>query len=47
MTPVHWIIQENQGDSTGVRRMVQALESDSHVPHLLWLNKSLDVPPDT
>ena len=44
MTPVHWIIQENEGDSTGVRRMVQALESDGHVPHLVWLNKSLDVP---
>ena len=44
MTPVHWIIQENQGDSTAVRRMVQALESDGHVPHLVWLNKSLDVP---
>jgi hypothetical protein len=25
--------------------MVQALESDSHVSHLVWLNKSLDVPP--
>ncbi len=24
--------------------MVQALESDSHLPHLVWLNKSLDVP---
>jgi hypothetical protein len=24
--------------------MVQALESDGHVPHLVWLNKSLDVP---
>ncbi|HWZ84060.1 MAG TPA: ATP-grasp domain-containing protein [Terriglobales bacterium] len=45
MTPVHWIIQENQGDPTGVRRIVEALESDCHVPHLVWLNKSLDVPP--
>jgi hypothetical protein len=44
MTPVHWIIQEDQGDSSAARRMVQALESASHVPHLVWLNKSLDVP---
>jgi len=45
MTPVHWIIQENQGDSDSVRRMVQALESDGHVPHLIWLTRSADVPP--
>src|SRR5215469_2354595 len=45
MPPVHWIIQENQGDSDTVRRMVSALESDRHVPHLVWLTKSLDVPP--
>jgi ATP-grasp domain, R2K clade family 2 len=44
MGPVHWIIQENQGDSDGVRRIVQVLESDGHVPHLVWLTKSLDVP---
>jgi hypothetical protein len=45
MTSVHWIIQENQGDSIPVRRMVQALESDGHVPHLVWLNRGVDVPP--
>ena len=45
MEPVHWIIQDNQGDSDSVRRIVQALESDGHVPHLVWLTKSLDVPP--
>ena len=45
MAPVHWVIQENQGDSDSVRRIVQALESDRHVPHLVWLTKSLDVPP--
>jgi hypothetical protein len=45
MAAVHWIIQENQGDSDTVRRMVSALESDGHVPHLVWLTKSLDVPP--
>jgi hypothetical protein len=44
MAPVHWIIQENQGDSDSVRRIVQALESVGHVPHLVWLTKSLDVP---
>lgn len=44
MEPVHWIIQENQGDLDSVRRIVQALESDGHVPHLVWLTKSLDVP---
>ena len=45
MAAIHWIIQENQGDSDTVRRMVSALESDGHVPHLVWLTKSLDVPP--
>ena len=45
MTSVHWIIQENQGDSDGVRRIVQTLESEGHVPHLVSLNKSLNVPP--
>jgi hypothetical protein len=45
MATVHWIIQENQGDSNSVRRIVRALESDHHVPHLVWLTKSLDVPP--
>ena len=45
MRAVHWVIQENQGDSSTVRRMVQALESDGHVPHLVWLVKSLEVPP--
>jgi hypothetical protein len=44
MGTVHWVIQENQGDSDSVRRIVQALESDRHVPHLVWLTKSLDVP---
>jgi hypothetical protein len=45
MASVHWIIQENQGDPDTVRRMVQALESDRHLPHLVRLTKSLDVPP--
>jgi len=45
MTPVHWIIQENQGDSTGVQRLLQALEADGHVAHLIRLSKSPDVPP--
>ena len=45
MAPVHWIVQENQGDSDTVRRIVQALESDGHVPHLVWLTKSFDIPP--
>jgi hypothetical protein len=45
MTPVHWIIQENQGDSSAVQRMVKALESDGHAPHLVWLNRGVDVPP--
>jgi hypothetical protein len=45
MTPIHWIIQENQGDSIGVGRMVDALESEGHVSHLVWLTQSLDVPP--
>lgn len=44
MAPVHWLIQENQGDSDSVRRMVLALESDRHVPHLVWLTRSLDLP---
>jgi hypothetical protein len=47
MASVHWIIQENQGEPDSVRRMVQALEADCHVPHLVWLTKSLDVPPIT
>ena len=45
MPAVHRIIQENQGDSDSVHRMVKALESDRHVAHLVWLTKSLDVPP--
>jgi ATP-grasp domain, R2K clade family 3 len=44
MASVHWIIQENQGDSNSVQRMVEALESDGHIPHLVWLTKSPDVP---
>ncbi len=42
---VHWVIQENQGDSGNVRRMVQALELDDHVPHLVGLKKGTDIPP--
>jgi ATP-grasp domain, R2K clade family 3 len=42
---VHWVIQENQGDSGNVRRMVQALELDDHVPHLVALTKGTDIPP--
>jgi ATP-grasp domain-containing protein len=45
MTSVHWIIQENQGDSSVIRRMTQVLESEGHVPHLVWLTKSPVVPP--
>lgn len=45
MTPVHWIIQENQGDSTEVSRLVRAVESEGHVAHLVHLTKSLDIPP--
>src|SRR5215472_13531067 len=44
MISVHWVIQENQGDRDGVRRLVQALESGGHVPYLVWLTRSLDVP---
>jgi len=44
MASVHWIIQENQGDSDTVRAMVQVLESEHHVPHLVWLTKGPDVP---
>lgn len=45
MSTVHWVIQENQGDSANVRRMVEALELDGHAPHLVCLTKSLDIPP--
>lgn len=45
MTPVHWIIQENQDDSTEVSRLAQAIESEGHVVHLVHLTKSLDIPP--
>jgi hypothetical protein len=45
MSPVHWVIQENQGDSENVRRMMQALEVDGHVAHLVCLTNSLDIPP--
>jgi hypothetical protein len=45
MPSVHWIIQENQGDSGTVRRMVEALESDHHIPHLVQLTRSFDIPP--
>ena len=44
MTPVHWVIQENQRDPEGVRAILQALESDGHVPHLVWLSKDACVP---
>jgi hypothetical protein len=42
---VHWVIQENQGDSGNVRRMAQALELDGHIPHLVRLTKGPDIPP--
>jgi hypothetical protein len=42
---VHWVIQENQGDSGNVRRMVRALELDDHVPHLVGLTKGTEIPP--
>ena len=45
MGPVHWVIQENQGDSLGVHAIVQSLESDGHVAHLVSLSKDLSVPP--
>ena len=44
MVPVHWVIQENQRDSVGVRAIVQSLESDGHVPHLVWLSRGTEVP---
>jgi len=44
MTPLHWIIQENQGDALGVRRMVEAVESDGNVAHLVRLTKNARVP---
>jgi hypothetical protein len=42
--PVHWIIQENQRDSDEVRIIVQTLESEGHIPHLVQLSKSLEIP---
>ena len=43
--PVHWVIQENQGDDHAVREMVQTLAADGHVPHLLYLSKGVGIPP--
>jgi len=44
MRPVHWVIQENQGEPSGVRAILESLESDGHVSHLVWLSKGTDIP---
>jgi len=44
VTPVHWVIQENQADSIELRAIVEALEFDRHVPHLIPLKKGSEVP---
>ena len=45
MIPVHWIVQENQGNFAEVSRLVSAIESEGQIPHLVHLTKSHDIPP--
>jgi hypothetical protein len=45
MKQVHWVIQENQGDSAAVRLLCEALTLQGHVCHLVWFTKSLEIPP--
>jgi hypothetical protein len=42
--PVHWIIQENQSDTTDARAITQALLETGHTPHLVTLVCGTEIP---
>ncbi len=44
MTRIHWVIQENQGDSAQVRSIVEALDAEGHAAYLVRLKKGFGVP---
>jgi hypothetical protein len=44
VTNVHWVIQENQPDAAAARAIVEVLDGDGHVAHLVRLERGVAAP---